>query len=150
MQITRAADYALRAAIHLAAQPPGSRISRGLLASAVDAPQEVLGKVLQELVKARLVVSHRGAAGGFRLARDGASITVLDIVEAIDGTISLNECLVDGQPCPRSSWCAGHPLWLRAQEAMVAVLRESNIARLAEESARNRERRGGVESGIEL
>jgi Rrf2 family protein len=138
MQITRSADYALRAAIHLATLPAGRRMSRDSLALAIEAPAEALGKVLQDLVKARLLHSHRGAAGGFSLARDPASINVAQIVESMDGPVGLNHCVMDGLGCSRSSWCPAHTVWRRAQDAMLSVLREASMAQLAAESLNTR------------
>ena len=67
MQLTRAADYAVRVMVHLAAVAPGTRASRTELAGAVDCPEQFLSKVLQSLTRAGLVTSHRGNTGGFEL-----------------------------------------------------------------------------------
>jgi Rrf2 family protein len=131
MQLTRAADYAVRVMIHLAGLPPGSRASRSDLATAAECPDQFLSKVLQQLTRARLVVSHRGTAGGFELPQAGTAATVLDVVEAIEGPIRLNLCLVSDRSCSRQGWCPAHAVWAEAQDAMAAVLEKASIADLA-------------------
>ncbi|HBY58785.1 MAG TPA: Rrf2 family transcriptional regulator [Solibacterales bacterium] len=134
MQITRSADYALRVMIHLAGQPPGARTSRETLAQWTEAPSEFLSKVLQALTRARLIQSHRGMRGGFALARDGAEITALHVLEAIEGPLQLNVCLAQDPQCGRRWWCAGHDLWKNAQAAMAQVLTGATMAQLARDS----------------
>ena len=137
MQVTRAADNAVRVMIHLASLPPGSRTTRDALARAADVRPEFLSKVLQALARHGLILSYRGPVGGFELARPPESISVLDVVEAIDGPIALNRCVQRATDCGRAAWCAGHSVWQRAQEAMVTVLRDATIDRLAAETAEN-------------
>ena len=134
MQLTRSADYAVRVVIHLAALPPGSRATRETLAGLAEVPPEFLGKVLQVLTKAGLIISHRGSQGGFELARPAASLTMLDVVTAIEGPIKLNLCLATGEPCKRSWWCGAHEVWKSAQEAMTQVLANATIEELAKQS----------------
>jgi Rrf2 family protein len=131
MQLTRAADYAVRVMIHLAAQPEGSVVSKALLAKAADAPESFLSKILQSLARAGLIQARRGTVGGFSLLPLGAGASLLGVVEAIDGPIALNLCLTSGIPCHRHYECAAHSVWVRAQAAMLAVLSEAKIAQLA-------------------
>jgi Rrf2 family protein len=131
MQLTRAADYAVRVMIHMAGLPPGSRTSRSELANAATCPEQFLSKVLQDLTRAGLVVSHRGNTGGFELPQIQQTVSVLDVVEAVEGPIKLNICLAAERACERQDWCAAHCVWARAQEALTAVLRNTSIAELA-------------------
>jgi len=133
MQLTRAADYAVRVMMHMAGLPPGTRTSRSDLANAAGCPDQFLSKVLQDLTRAGLVVSHRGNTGGFELptVRDGAS--VLEVVEAVEGPLRLNVCLSHDHACDRQQWCPAHNMWARAQEALVTVLRSTTIADLAKQ-----------------
>jgi Rrf2 family protein len=131
MQLTRAADYAIRVMIHLACLPHGTRASRRDLSLAAQCPDQFLSKVLQSLTRAGLVVSRRGNTGGFELPEARSHASILDIVEAVEGPIHLNLCLINGSACERQSWCPGHTVWQRAQEAMVAVLRDATIDELA-------------------
>ena len=131
MQLTRAADYAVRVMVHLAGLPPGTRTSRGDLASAADCPEQFLSKVLQSLTRAGLVVSHRGNTGGFELPVLRRDASLLEVVEAIEGPLRLNLCLTSSDGCTRQSWCPVHPVWAEAQAAMAFVLRRTTIAALA-------------------
>src|SRR5689334_10679109 len=117
MQLTRAADYAVRVMIHMAGLPPGTRTSRSELAAAATCPEQFLSKVLQDLTRAGLVVSHRGNTGGFELAASHARASLLQVVEAVEGPLRLNVCLSDGETCDRQDWCAARPVWARAQDA---------------------------------
>jgi Rrf2 family protein len=81
--------------------------------------------------KAGVVRSHRGAKGGFSLARPAAEITIKDVVEAIEGPIHLNVCLVAPGECSRDKVCPMHLVWEEAQEKMMGVLSRANFADLA-------------------
>jgi Rrf2 family protein len=134
MQLTRSADYAVRVVIHLATLSPGARATRGALAESAEVPPEFLGKVLQVLSRSGLILSHRGSQGGFELARPAASLTLLDVITAVEGPIQLNVCLATGSACKRSWWCAAHEVWRVAQDAMVRVLSAATIEDLARQS----------------
>jgi Rrf2 family protein len=131
MQLTRAADYAVRVMVHLAGLPLGERASRTELAEAAECPEQFLSKVLQNLTRAGLVISHRGNTGGFELPKIHRSATVLEVVEAIEGPIRLNLCLISEGSCTRQSWCPAHKVWAEAQEAMAVVLRKASVGELA-------------------
>ncbi len=131
MQLTRAADYAVRVMIHMAGLPAGTRASRAQLAEAAGCPEQFLSKVLQSLTRAGLMISHRGNTGGFELPGGSAGASILDIVEAVEGPMRLNVCLAPEQACSRQSWCPSHMVWARAQEAMVSVLQNTSILELA-------------------
>jgi Rrf2 family protein len=137
MQITRATDYAVRATIHLATIPVLVRVPGPDLARAIGAPESFVSKVLQQLVQAGLVSSQRGMRGGFQLARRAANISLLEVVEAIEGPTQLNLCLPPESDCSRKDWCGAHPVWAEAQEALVKVLGEASIAELARASNSN-------------
>jgi Rrf2 family protein len=134
MQLTRAADYAVRVMIHMAGLPPGTRTSRTELANAAQCPEQFLSKVLQDLTRAGLVVSHRGNTGGFELPQVHYGASVLEIVEAVEGPIRLNVCLTGEQACERQGWCPAHCVWGRAQEALTGVLRSTSIAEMAKQT----------------
>jgi Rrf2 family protein len=132
MQLTRAADYAVRVMIHMAGLPPGTRASRSELAGAVECPEQFLSKVLQSLTRGGLVVSHRGNTGGFELPGGHREATLLEVVEAIEGRIRLNVCLASEHSCTRQGWCPAHDVWAEAQESLAAVLQKATIGELAE------------------
>lgn len=131
VQITRGTDYAVRVMIHLAGLPPGSKAQQSELSTASDVSGHFLSKVLQQLVRSRLVRSQRGSGGGYLLAVPAASVSLLDVVEAIEGPVRLNLCLIKGPSCARKSWCPAHPVWAEAQDALVKILGASSLASLA-------------------
>jgi Rrf2 family protein len=131
MQLTRAADYGVRVMIHLATLPAHQRARLPSLARATGAPESFLSKVLQALCRAGFLVSRRGQSGGFEMLPSGRKASVRTVIEAIEGPIRLNLCLVSGASCSRKSTCPAHPVWVRAQEAMMGVLNSATIADLA-------------------
>ncbi len=140
MQLTRAADYGVRALIHLADAESHTRSSLTDLAEVAGVTPAFLSKVLQRLVQAGLVASKRGKRGGFELVPRAREATLLEILLALDGVPDLNICLgPDG--CQRSSWCAAHPVWREAQDRMREVLASITLEQLASQS---RERRAGA------
>lgn len=134
MQLTRAADYAVRVMIHLATLAPGTRVNRNTLATAAEVPPQFLAKVLQSLGRARLIAAHRGTSGGFALAVPAEQVSVLRIVEAVEGPIQLNVCVGPGIGCNRQEWCPAHLVWLEAQAALAQVLKNASIAKLASQT----------------
>jgi Rrf2 family protein len=135
MQLTRAADYGVRVMVHLASKDEKERSLLSALAEATDAPESFLSKVLQALTRAQLISSQRGKSGGFSILPRGRAASMLQVIEAIDGPICLNVCLVSGMQCERSLWCPAHPVWARAQQAMLRVLADASIAELASRAA---------------
>jgi len=131
MQLTRAADYAVRVMIHLAGMTPGARVSRTELAQAAECPEQFLSKVLQGLARAGLVVSHRGNTGGFELPEPHRRITLLQVVEAIEGPLGLNDCLTGETTCSRQEWCPAHMIWAETQTAMETILKRWSIEDMA-------------------
>jgi Rrf2 family protein len=135
MQLTRAADYGVRVMIHLATLPAHERAMLPALARATGAPESFLSKVLQALCRAKFIASRRGQAGGFEILPLGRKASVRTVIEAIEGPISLNLCLVSGVSCNRKSFCAAHPIWEKAQEAMLEVLSNASVTDLAMQTA---------------
>jgi Rrf2 family protein len=137
MQLTRAADYAVRVMVHLAGQPPQTRLSLTALARATGAPESFLSKVMQALARGALIASQRGHAGGFAIAPRGRHASMRAVIEAVDGPIQLNLCLGPGASCTRRATCPAHPVWTMAQQAMLAVLELARIEDLSGASTRN-------------
>lgn len=131
MQLTRAADYAVRVMIHLAGMPPGSRASRSALAEAAECPEQFLSKVLQSLTRSGLVISHRGNTGGFELPALHRRASLLQVVEAIEGPMRLNVCLTSNAACSRRGSCPAHLVWVKAQQAMADVLANAFVEDLS-------------------
>ena len=131
MQITRQADYAIRAVRYLAKQGPNQRAATSTVAQEMKIPPSFLAKIISQLSIAGLLHTSRGARGGVTLARDAKDISLLDVVEAIDGPILLNECVGDPADCVFSDDCLVHPIWVEAQETLVKRLRETKFDKLA-------------------
>jgi Rrf2 family protein len=131
MQLTRAADYAVRVMVYLAAHASDGRFSLPALALATGTPESFLSKVLQTLAHARLINSRRGQAGGFEISELGRGASMRDVIESVDGPICLNLCLMSARTCRRQATCPAHPIWESAQHAMMEVLASASIAALA-------------------
>ncbi len=148
MQLTRAADYGVRAMVYLAGLPLHSRVSISELAKVTEAPEAFLTKVLQRLVASGLIDSHRGPSGGFELNSPAAGIFMLDVVEAIEGPLQLNLCTgkCNGAlACSRQEWCAAHVVWEHAQAKLREILGAASIETLAHDS---RQRQAALNSSL--
>ena len=130
MRLSRKADYAVRAMIDLATQPQGARVPIHDIAKRQDIPYTFLPRIIPDLVKVGVLKSYRGANGGIVLSRSPREITVLKIVEATDGPISLNRCTAYPSECDRESYCPVHPLWKRVQNNFNLTLGSTSISDL--------------------
>ncbi|MBI4839935.1 MAG: Rrf2 family transcriptional regulator [candidate division NC10 bacterium] len=131
MKLTRGGEYGIRGVLYLAHQDNGKVSMLSAIAKAQDVPPRFLAKIFQALAKAGIVRSHRGAKGGFSLARSAAEITIKDVIEAIEGPVYLNVCLVAPGECSRDKICPMHRVWEEAQAKMMGVLGQTNFADLA-------------------
>lgn len=129
MQLTRQGEYAVRTIYALAAAE-GRIIPQREIARIQEIPEAFLAKVAQILGRAGLVVNIRGAQGGMALAKPAATITLRDVVEAVEGPIALNQCLQGPGSCSRQEVCSVHRVWVRAQEAMLKELGSVTFAEL--------------------
>ncbi|HIE21321.1 MAG TPA: Rrf2 family transcriptional regulator [Acidimicrobiia bacterium] len=128
---TRRTDYALRALIYLAGRP-SDRVNAAEIAGEMDIPTPILHQVLAELQRANLVSSQSGPKGGYRLARDPEGLPLLEIVEALEGSVHLDECALKGGPCHWEDVCAIHGVWTEAREAFAASLASHTLGEVAE------------------
>ena len=113
--IRRKTDYALRALIHLALHPD-QEITAAKIADEQDVPLEYLQKILQILTHNNIVNAHRGAYGGFSLARDPEKINLLDVIESMQGKVTMNKCFLGKDGCPRAPKCALKYKWLQLEQ----------------------------------
>lgn len=130
MVITRATEYAVRAVIFLAQQPKDSIVLKKDICRTQEVTPAFLTKIFQPLIKAGVVNSQRGVGGGFLLAKDPSEINMLDILEAEEGKLKLNHCLIDTDFCQRDAYCSAHQVWYDAQREMAEVLKRYSIADL--------------------
>jgi Rrf2 family protein len=133
MQITRQADYAVRAIYYLAMLGPGNRASTSQIAKEQHIPPSFLAKIISQLSVAGLLHTSRGARGGVVLARDPEDISMLDVVEAIDGPIMLNECVEDTHGCQHNENCPMRELWCEIQDDLVSRLGGTTFADFVKE-----------------
>ncbi len=122
MQITRQADYAVRAVLFLSGLEDGQRAPTSEIARKQHIPPSFLAKIVSQLSVAGVVQTSRGARGGVSLARAADDISLLEVVEAIDGPIMLNECVFDANACVFGDDCPVQDVWCNAQETLVKTL----------------------------
>ena len=137
MQITRFGDYAVRAIVHLATKKSGEIATSEEIANKQNIPLDFLYKIMKTLSMAGLVSVYRGKKGGFALAKGADDISVKDIIEAAEGPIYLNRCLMRKSECPSDTTCGVHPVWKEARDALVGVLDNYSAASLAKIQAKN-------------
>jgi Rrf2 family iron-sulfur cluster assembly transcriptional regulator len=137
LRLTSAADYAIRAMIHLSCLPEGSVALRSEIADAQNIPTSFMAKILRSLVRARLLRSSRGVHGGFALARAASQINMLEIVEAIEGPLSLTDCSPAADSCAWSLDCPASSVWVKIQEDMRGTLRNATLEDLVSTPRRN-------------
>jgi Rrf2 family protein len=131
MQLTREGDYGIRSVLYLARQPYKKISFVTEISEEYKIPRSFLAKILQKLVKAKIVRSYRGVKGGFSLARQAKDISVLDVLEAIEGKLAMNICLADKKKCDFSRNCPIHSVWANVQSKVVEVLKKSNFEDLS-------------------
>jgi Rrf2 family protein len=122
MQITRQADYAVRAVLYLARLGTERRAATSQIAQDQQIPPSFLAKIVSQLSVAGLLQTSRGARGGVSLARPAGEITLLEVVEAIDGPILLNECVAGDGACTFGDDCPMRPVWCDVQSQLVERL----------------------------
>lgn len=130
MQITRQADYAVRAVLRLARMGDNQRAATSAVAKEQNIPPSFLAKIISQLSIAGLLHTSRGARGGVTLARDPQNISLLEVIEAIDGPIQLNECTGENGLCSFDAECPLRPIWCEAQADLVNRLKGTNFAQL--------------------
>ncbi|OGO27597.1 MAG: hypothetical protein A2136_06370 [Chloroflexi bacterium RBG_16_54_11] len=135
MQITKQADYAVRAITYLAQSDPNHPVATGQIAQEKSIPPSFLAKIVSQLSVAGLLQTSRGAHGGVKLAKPAQEISLLDVVEAIDGPILLNDCVNGGANCTYLDDCALRPVWSDAQKMLVEQLSKTNFAQFSQVAA---------------
>lgn len=133
LELGRRADYAIRAAVDLARHhDDGERRKARAIAEEMAIPTTYVPQIMAELVRAGLVESVAGRSGGYSLARPPRSVSLLGVVEAVEGDILSAACVLRGGPCRWSDMCAVHVPWSRAQHALLASLGDTSLADIVE------------------
>lgn len=132
MELTRKGEYAIRGIVYLASKPADQICLLSEIAAAVDVPQTFLAKIFQQFSKVGLVKSYRGTGGGFVLGRPADKITLLEVVEAVEGTIIPNRCVINVGECDRDNLCTVHPVWKKVQLQVREILSGVTMQELAD------------------
>lgn len=133
LRLSKKADYALMAMTHLAVRE-GSSSAREI-AEQYNIPIELLAKVLQRLTRRGLLTSQQGTRGGYQLSRSAVSISVADVINAIDGPVAVTACSSHAGRCGQFETCnVRDPLW-RIREIIVSALASTSVSALARDTA---------------
>jgi Rrf2 family protein len=131
LRLSKKADYALIAMKHLALRGPDGSASAREIAEQYDIPLELMAKVLQRLARRGLLTSHQGTRGGYHLSRVPERISVADVIQAIDGPVTVTACSVEDERCDQYAKCnVRDPLW-RVRARILTALGDCSIAELA-------------------
>ena len=134
LRLSKKADYALMAMKHLALKADATSTSAREIAEQYDIPIELMAKVLQRLVRTGLLISTQGTRGGYTLGRPSASISVAEVIQAIDGPFTVTACSSEKHDCEQYNKCSiRDPLW-QIRERIAATLGTVTIAEMATES----------------
>jgi Rrf2 family protein len=131
MQITRQADYAVRAVLYLAQLAPGQRASAARVSQEQKIPVTFLAKIVAQLAVAGVLRTTRGAHGGMWLARPAETLSLLEVVEAIDGPLALNECVLNPAACELVGSCPVRAVWCQARSDLARRLAQVTFGQLA-------------------
>jgi len=132
-QISRRVDYAVRMMIELGLYED-EFMSAQRMSIRTDVPKPFLHKIAVDLSKADLVRTQAGPGGGLALGKPVDQINMLHIVEAVDGPICLNVCLIRPRECKRDRFCPGHDFWGRLQLSLIQQLQEATLTQLVKEA----------------
>lgn len=130
MRLTRGSDYGLRGMVFMARQPVGQVCLVSQVAAAEELPESYLAKIFQDLARNRLLMSHRGAKGGFSLVSEPEEVNLLQIIEAVEGPIALAPCLDVREGCERIEICEIYETLDSAQTQMTLTLKNTTLADL--------------------
>ena len=136
MEISRRTDYGVRVILDLATQTECERTSTQEIAERQNIPSPFLAKIVSQLSLAGLVTTYRGAGGGVMLARPAADINLLQVIEALEGPVRLNRCLIEPDACPQNGHCPVHDIWARAQGELISLLNCTTFDDLANSAGR--------------
>jgi Rrf2 family protein len=128
LELTKRADYAIRAVLALSRAPDGERLSARRIAADQRVPERFLPQVMRDLVRAGLVDGTVGRNGGYRLAKPSSEISLLDVVEAVEGDSRRRVCILRGGPCAIATVCDVHAVFAAAQDDVLGRLHTTTIA----------------------
>jgi Rrf2 family protein len=141
LELSRRGDYAVRAMLALATNADASLLTVRQIATAMDIPVGFLPRVMADLTGAGLVTSTIGRSGGYALARSAGAISLLEVIEAVEGDSRRTRCVLRGGPCGSDGHCQVHDVFFAAQDAMLARLSASSLSEMTGRPAARRSRR---------
>ncbi len=144
MQVSRKVDYALRAVIYLSTRRAGEPASVKEIATRRRVPQKFLEKIIKDLIRHDLVHSYRGAHGGYTLARPAEQISFRDVIEAVEGPISLNVCVSEKRDCSVLASCNMQRVWQEGQRRMLEFFSDTTLADLTPADSLNMKQEAAV------
>jgi Rrf2 family protein len=134
LRLSKKADYALIAMKHMVLRPDQSASSAREIAEQYDIPVELMAKVLQKLAREGLLASHQGTRGGYQLSRSPSAISVADVIQAVDGPLTVTACSTDEENCEQFSKCSVRdPLW-KIKERILFALETCSVLELANDT----------------
>ena len=133
--IRRNTDYSIRALVYLALHS-SVEIKAGEIAEKQEVPLEYLQKILQRLTRGGFILSHRGAYGGFSLAKEPEDINLLEIIETMQGKLVMNKCFLGKDGCPRAPKCVLKDTWLQLEQRISGFLSQITLQDLVEQVRR--------------
>jgi Rrf2 family iron-sulfur cluster assembly transcriptional regulator len=131
---SRQCEYGLQAVLYLALKPQGEMTSIKELTKQLEIPYHFVAKILQDLSRKGLLVSLKGPAGGFSLAKLAKDITLFQIVDAIDGDAFMHNCVLGFPQCTGKNPCAVHEKWVVLRDELYSMLVSKNVAEMAAET----------------
>lgn len=131
--IRRSTDYGLRALVYIANGSEGVPLQASEISEAENLSEEYIQKILRALSEAGILAVHRGPAGGFELARSPADITLLDVMEVLQGPVAINKCLLGKDACPNAERCSVRARWTGMQAQLLGFLRSMTLADLLQD-----------------
>ena len=130
LDLTKRADYAIRAMLALAESGEGERLSARQIAAARGIPAQILPRIMSDLGRAGLVVSVAGRTGGYELAKARSSVSLLDVIQAVEGDAHRRTCVLRGGACRSNGVCDVHEAFSAAQDALLSSLSGATLETL--------------------
>jgi Rrf2 family protein len=153
LKLSKKADYALIAVRHLGKHATGGACSAADISEACGISGPLMAKVLQRLAKGGLVVSRHGSGGGYQLAREPGEISVFEVINAIDGPLTITSCVTTRGECEQTLTCTVREPLRRVNDSILQILKTVTISQMSEDSSESvlvdLPSKGGVEHGGE-
>jgi Rrf2 family protein len=148
LELTKRGDYAVRAMVALARTRDDALIPVRRIADEMAIPVRFLPQVMGDLARAGLVSAVPGRGGGYRLARPAGQVSLLDVVEAVEGDSRRRTCILRGGPCGLDGTCDVHDPFFAAQDAMIAKLSAARLDAIARRGTPPQRARRGAGRGV--